>query len=263
MSSAPLTGKTIVVTRPAAQAAGLADAISAAGGLPMIFPLLTIEPPASLLELKEAVQDLPATYLAIFISPNAVAYALPEILAKGGWPRQVLPAAVGQGTVKVLAEAGIFGTVAPQLRFDSEALLALSALQPAKVEGKKILIFRGDGGRDFLADSLRQRGAMVRCVTCYRRLGPTTGMTPLLGAWQAKALDAMTVSSSEGLRYLWEGLNAEGRAALCKTPLFVPHARIAETAQDLGLSEIILTAGADKGLLEGLCAYNWQLQRTS
>ena len=253
----PLSGRTIVVTRPRAQAAPLAEAIAAAGGKPLIFPLLDISPASDLQPLAEAVARLADYSLAVFISPNAVEYTLPAILAHGTWPKQLKPVAIGQGTVKALAVHGISGCVAPSERFDSEALLALPELAADKVRDKRIAIFRGDGGRELLADTLRERGAMVDCITCYRRAGPAAGVGPLISAWRAGQLDALTVSSSEGLRYFCDLLDSEGRAFLQKTPIFVPHARIAENARALGLSKILLTEAADAGILAGLVAYNW------
>lgn len=253
----PLAGRTIVVTRPLAQAVPLADAIATAGGIPLIFPLLEISPASDPQPLAEAISRLADFALAIFISPNAVDYALPAILARGPWPAALLPAAVGQGTVKALAGHGVNGCVAPTERFDSETLLSLPELAAEKVRGQRIAIFRGDGGRELLAETLRQRGATVDCITCYQRSGPANGALPLLAAWRAGQLAALTVSSSEGLRYLVDLLDAEGRAFLQKTPLFVPHARIAENARALGLSNILLTAAADAGILAGLVAYNW------
>jgi uroporphyrinogen-III synthase len=147
--------------------------------------------------------------------------------------------------------------LAPSERFDSEALLALPEMQANRVAGKRVAIFRGDGGRELLADTLRERGALVDCIASYRRSGPPDGVRPLLAAWQAGKLDALTVSSSEGLRYLLDLLDAEGHAFLASTPVFVPHARIAENARALGLSNIILTDAADAGILAGLRAYNW------
>ena len=255
--SGPLAGKTIVVTRPQAQAAPLAEAIVAAGGKPLIFPLLEISPANDPQALAKAAARLADYSLAVFISPNAADYALPAILAHGSWPASLIPAAVGQGTVKVLAERGIPGCVAPTERFDSEALLELPELAAERVQGKRVAIFRGDGGRELLADTLRERGATVDCITCYRRSGPSAGVAPLIAAWRAGQLDALTVSSSEGLRYLVDLLDAEGRAFLQKTPLFVPHARIAENARALGLSNILLTEAADAGILAALVAYNW------
>ena len=256
-SGGPLAGRTIVVTRPLAQSAPLAEAIAAAGGKPLIFPLLEISPASDPQALAEAVALLGDYALAVFISPNAVEYALPAILARGDWPESLMPAAVGQGTVKVLAAHGINGCIAPTERFDSEALLDLPELAAEHVNGKRVAIFRGDGGRELLADTLRERGAFVDCITCYRRSGPSDGVAPLMSGWRAGQLDALAVSSSEGLRYLVDLLDAEGRAFLQKTPLFVPHARIVENARALGLSNILLTDAADAGILAGLVAYNW------
>lgn len=253
----PLAGRTVVVTRPRAQAAGLSQAIAAAGGEALLFPLLEISPAADPRPLAEAVARLGDYRFAVFISPNAVDYALPAILAAGAWPAGLRPAAVGQGTLRALAAHGIGDCIAPTERFDSEALLALPALAEGEVAGGRVAIFRGDGGRELLADTLRQRGATVDCITCYRRSGPSGGLALLLAAWRAGRLDALTVSSSEGLQYLCNLLDAEGRAYLQRTPLFVPHARIAENARALGLSNIILTEAADDGILAGLRAYNW------
>jgi uroporphyrinogen-III synthase len=258
-AAGPLAGKTIVVTRPRAQAAPLAEAIAALGGEPLIFPLLEISAAIDPQPLAAAVDRLADYALAIFISPNAVDYSLPAILARGAWPAGLLPAAVGQGTVRALAAHGVVGCIAPSERFDSEALLALSELVGERVGGRRVAIFRGDGGRELLADTLRERGAEVDCIPCYRRSGPADGVMPLLAAWRAGKLDALTVSSSEGLRYLVDLLDAEGRRYLQKTPVFVPHARIAENARALGLSNIILTDAADAGIVAGLRAYNWPI----
>jgi len=256
-SSGPLAGKTIVVTRPRAQAAPLAEAIVAAGGRALCFPLLEISPAADAAELQRVVTRLADYALAVFISPNAVDYALPAILAAGPWPSALRPAAVGPGTVKALAAHGIADCLLPAVRFDSEALLELPELSATRLAGRKVTIFRGDGGRELLADTLRARGAEVDCITCYRRSAPAVGGGELLAAWRSGRLDALTVSSSEGLRHLLALLDAEGHAFLRDTPLFVPHARIAENARALGLHKIILTDAADAGLIAGLGAYNW------
>lgn len=256
-ASGPLAGRTIVVTRPRAQAEALIAAIAADGGEALLFPLLEISAAPDPQPLAEAVAQLADYHLAVFISPNAVEHALPAILARGGWPVTLTPAAVGPGTVKALQAHGVEGCLVPSQRFDSEALLELPQMAEAAVRGRRVAIFRGDGGRELLADTLRQRGARVDCITCYRRSGPTGGAEPLLAAWGAGRLDALTVSSSEGLRYLVDLLDDEGRAHLNRTPLFVPHARIAENARALGLSNIVLTEAADAGILAGLRAYNW------
>lgn len=257
MRPGPLAGRTVVVTRPRGQADGLAGAIAAAGGTALLFPLLEISPADDPRPLAEAVDRLADTAVAVFVSPNAVDHALPAILARGPWPAGLLPAAVGQGTVRALAARGVEGCVAPVDRQDSEGLLACPELAASRVAGRRVAIFRGDGGRELLADTLRERGATVDCVTCYHRSGPPGAIGTLLAAWRDGRLDALTVSSSEGLRHLAGLLDAEGRRYLQATPLFVPHPRIAEQARELGLERIIVTAAADAGLVAGLAAYNW------
>lgn len=251
----PLAGRTIVVTRPLAQAGALAEAICAAGGTPFVFPLLEISPATDPAPLRAAIEHLPAYALAVFISPNAVDFSVPRILARGAWPAALIPAAVGQGTVRALATHGVTGAIAPTGRFDSEALLELPALQRDFVSGRRVAIFRGDGGRELLADTLRERGATVDCVTCYHRSAPSSAL-PLIEQW-GRGIDAIAVSSSEGLRYLVDLLDDAHRMQLAETPVFVPHARIAENARVLGLGRVVLTAAADAGIIEGLCTYNW------
>lgn len=256
-AAGPLAGKTIVITRPRAQSQALAAAIAAAGGEPLLFPLLEISAADDPRALNEALARLPDYSLAVFISPNAVDYSLPTLLSKGSWPAGLLPAAVGQGTVKALAAHGVGGCVAPTERFDSEALLELPEMQADRVVGRRVAIFRGDGGRELLAETLRARGAAVDCITCYKRSAPASGTESLLAAWQVGRLDAITVSSSEGLRYLVAMLDPEGRRFLAGTPVFVPHQRIADNARALGLDRVLLTDPADAGIIVGLCAYNW------
>lgn len=254
----PLQGKTIVVTRPRAQAAKLAGLIEAQGGVPVVFPLLEISPAADPAPLQAAISGLERYAFAVFISPNAVDFSVPAILASRAWPTGLQAVAIGQSSVTLLASYGIGPTIAPPDRFDSEALLELPELQSARVSGRRVVIFRGNGGRELLADTLRERGAEVDFVTCYHRSAPTAGAAPLGALWNENRLDALTVSSSEGLRNLLDLLDPPGRERLCRTPVFVPHQRIADVAKESGLQCVSLTGPADAGIIAGLCAYNWQ-----
>ncbi len=251
-----LHGRRILVTRPAAQAATLAAMIVDAGGEPVLFPLLEIAPADDLTPLDEAIAHLDDYAIAVFISPNAVDYSLPRILERGVWPAGLLSAAIGPGTLAPLARYGIDDVIAPSVRFDSEGVLELPAFQAECVADKRILILRGNGGRELLAETLRRRGAEVDCVTCYHRAAPADG-EPIVSRLRNNALDALTISSSEGLRNLLALLDTEAIERLNRLPLFVPHRRIAEVAAELGLSNVVLTGPADTGILESLCSYPW------
>lgn len=252
----PLLGRRILVTRPAAQAGTLAQRITEQGGEAVLFPLLEIGPPDDPAQLAIAISHLEDYAMAVFISPNAVEYSVPRILERRAWPVQLLVAAIGPGTTAQLSLYGIDGVVAPAARFDSEGVLDLPAFQSERVAGKRVLILRGNGGRELLADSLRQRGAEVDCVTCYHRSAPVDGSV-LVSRLRNNALDALTLSSSEGLRNLLALTDTEALGRLRRLPIFVPHQRIAEVAAELGLSNVVLTGPADTGILESLCSYHW------
>ncbi|HEX5338010.1 MAG TPA: uroporphyrinogen-III synthase [Gallionella sp.] len=247
---APLAGLKIVVTRPRDQAAQLARRIEQAGGVPLLFPLLDIEAASVTPALREQISRLAQADLAIFISPNAVQHGMAAIRASGvALPATLRIATVGQGSAKALHEQGIESVIAPTERFDSEGLLALPELQ--EVAGWHVMILRGDGGRELLGDTLKARGATVEYVGCYRRSKPQQDADALL----ADAPDAITVTSSEALGYLWQMLDELARARLRDTPLFVPHARIAELARTQGWRQVQLTGAGDDGLLSALIAW--------
>lgn len=248
-----LAGKSIVVTRPAGQAAHLAEALVAQGAHPVLFPVLAIEPVADVTPILDAAIALDQYDWAMFVSPNAVDRALAVILAQRRWPAGVRVATVGHSSEAALARHGIRDVVAPQERFDSEALLELPEF--TDVRGQRVIVFRGDSGRDLFGDALQARGATVDYVTCYRRTQPALDPAPLLKLWQEGRLDALTVTSSEGLRNLYEMVGKLGQSWLKKTPTFVPHARIAEQARALGLHQVVQTGPADAGLLAGLIDY--------
>jgi uroporphyrinogen-III synthase len=248
----PLAGLKIAVTRPRDQAAQLARRIEQAGGIPLLFPLLDIAPAQDQQALHEHLSRLVQFDLAIFISPNAVQYGMAAIHAVGGLPQKLKIATVGQSSAKALRELGITNVIAPAERFDSEGLLALAELQD--VAGWRVLILRGDGGRELLGDTLRARGAAVEYAACYRRSKPQQDLAALLDAQP----DALTVTSSEALEHLWQMPGDVQRDSLCGLPLFVPHERIAELARRQGWRQVRLTEAGDDGLLFALTA--WSLE---
>lgn len=249
----PLAGLKIVVTRPRDQAVQLAQRIAQAGGEPLLFPLLDIAPVQDTRVLNEQMARLHQFDLAIFISPNAVQYGISAIRAAGTIPSSLKIATVGQGSAKALRAMGIADVIAPAERFDSEGLLALPELQ--QVSGWQVMIFRGDGGRELLGDTLRERGATVEYAACYQRSKPQQNASALL---QSNA-QAISVTSSEALGYLWQMLDSHAQNVLRDTPLFVPHPRIAGLAQQQGWRQVHLCGSGDDGLVASLTS--WAIER--
>ena len=244
--SGSLAGLGIVVTRPARQAAGLTRILATLGANPIVFPAIVILPPADREALARAHARLAGYDFAFFVSANAVEYGAPD---PARWPPALVAFAPGPGTAEALAAVGIENIRAPASRFDSEGMLALGELQA--IAGRRAVIFRGEGGRDLLASTLRERGAHVDEVACYRRAAPRAGAAGLVEALRERRVDAVTLTSSEGLDNLWGMLDGEGRTLLAAVPMFVPHERIAAHAASLGI-DAITTAGGDAGLVAGL-----------
>ena len=252
-SQSPLARRGIAVTRPAQQARALSALIAAAGGTPIVFPVLEIADVTDARALTDTIDRLDQFDLAVFISPTAVEKALPLIRGRTTLPARIGIAAIGQGSTRALHGFGVGEVIAPRERFDSEALLDLPELQ--NVGGRRVIIFRGEGGRDLLGQTLTARGASVEYAECYRRCRPNVSAQALLGHWQRNELHAITVTSSEGLANLIEMVGGPGRRWLTQTPLFAPHPRIGAMARELGVQRVLVTPAGDEGLLQGLIDY--------
>src|SRR5262249_5931396 len=159
-------------------------------------------------------------------------------------------AAVGSGTRRALQALGARRVLAPEDGADSEALLALPELHD--VAGKRILIVRGEGGRELLAETLVARGARTEYLECYRRVLPHGDMAPLNAAWDNGEVDAGTVSSSASLDNL---ITLLGVPRLAAKPIFVNHARVAERAREAGIPEVIVAGSGDEETVEALVSY--------
>ncbi|HEY3073770.1 MAG TPA: uroporphyrinogen-III synthase [Burkholderiales bacterium] len=237
-----LAGHGVVVTRPRELAGTFAQLLERRGARVLIFPAIEIQPlppPAELGRLADF-------DLVIFVSPSAVRVALSGL----AWPRGLAVAAIGSGTKRELERAGIAPVIAPAAGADSEALLAAPDMQ--RVAGKRMLIVRGDGGRELLGDSLAARGARVAYAQCYRRVRPAIDTAPLLAAWRRGEVDAVTVLSAQALDNF---IDMTGGALAAATPHFVPHPRVAGHAESRGVREIVIAAPGDDAMIERLVAY--------
>jgi len=238
--SAP-RGPRVLVTRPAAQAAVWVDRLRATGIDAEALPLIGIVPVADRHGLAAEWAGLAARRLVVFVSSNAVIHffaARPSDLA---WPAGVVAAAPGPGTAEALCDAGVPDAAivapasdAPQL--DSESLW--DRLQGRDWRGTSALIVSGDGGRDWLAERLRQAGATVDSLPAYRRQAPAFAGDSALRLTQAIA-DAAVVwlfSSAEAIANLER---AAGAGRFARSRAVATHPRIAERARAAGFGRVI------------------------
>ena len=249
MANELLQGLHVAVTRPLDQAESISEAIYNLGGDVISFPLISISPLENYDEFEQVIKSLERVEWAIFISSNAVDNALPRILRKfGRVPENIKFAAIGHQTAKKLGVYGVHQVLTPATRFDSEHLLSLAEM--SDVVNKNIIIFRGIGGRDVLADTLKSRGANVTFAECYRRINPQSDTQFLNCKWQQGLLNAIIVTSSEAMRNLID-MSAKSEW-LRHVTLCVNHARIAELPLKLGLKVLVTEVPGDDAMIKCL-----------
>jgi uroporphyrinogen-III synthase len=221
------------------------------------LPLIDIGRPADDTPVHDAWQHLPAFALAMFVSPNAVARFFACRPAGAVWPSGLLAGSPGPGTSAALLAAGVPPALvvqpdaaAPQ--FDSEALWErLAALRAW--QGASVLVVRGEGGRDWLAQTLAGQGARVQCVQAYRRVAPTldsAGQALLAQALAHPAGHLWLFSSSEAIGHL-AGLAPPG-TDWRQARAVVSHPRIAATAAAAGFGQVQQVRPTLQAVLEAL-----------
>ena len=211
MSHSPLH---VLVTRPDGQQQTLVRSLTEAGFIVSHQSALCIEPLEITAAGRNLLFNLDQYHAVFFVSTNAARLALQALDALWPqWPVGVHWLAVGPATAEVLSAAGMAAEL-PRTGFDSEALLELDCLRD--LPGKRVLICRGEGGRELVAETLQRRGAEVDVLPLYQRVCNSRF------AWPEQPVDAVLVTSLQG----WQCIAGHVPPA-CR--VVVASERIAET----------------------------------
>lgn len=239
----------ILVTRPRHQAEALCHMIEEQGGIALRFPTLEIQPLIRNTAAGDPLEVGSYNWL-IFVSVNAVNFAFKSNNVRITDLLSPQIAAVGRATAQALKDQGLNVDLLPEQGYDSEALLASRALQD--LDGKRCLLVRGRGGREILADTLRQRGAQVDYLEVYQRVIPESDVSELLDLLQHKQIFAVTITSAEALQNLITMLGRHA-PALLQVPLVVVSDRIRQIAATMGFRRIsVADSPADITILKTL-----------
>jgi len=267
MQNNTLQGCSVVITRPAAQAQGLADLIGASGGHTVLFPVLKITDAVDKSALDKLIQEIAQYSILIFISPNAVKYGLAYLLKHTQIPSSCRIAAVGKGTARAANDLLQHDIDIVPAAFDgqsggynTESLLKLPEL--VSVKDQRIAIIRGNGGRELLASTLRERGAKVSYICSYTRSIPDDNKL----AQRLKTLNSerdnvkqlcVTVTSGESLTNFVSLLASNANSWLNNVQLIVINARLVTIAKKLGfkIEPLIAYNASDLAIAE--CVINW------
>lgn len=240
----PLTGLSVLVTRPLLQSRILAAQVRLLGGDAYVLPAI---------DIRARSASVTGTYeLAVFVSVNAVEHGA-SLLDRTA---QTKIAAIGRATAAALQALDLVVDIVPERGFTSEALLAHPQLTLAP--DARILVVRGSGGRETLQQTFLERGFAVDVLDVYERILPTIEAAQrddIETRWAGDGIDVVTATSVETLRNLHTLLTERGRALLQTTALVVPSMRVAEAAAEMGLRGACIVAnGADDAAITGALA---------
>lgn len=237
-SALPLKGRKILVTRPIRQAAGLVELIEQQGGDAIVFPVIEI----GAIDIKQWQNWSPQqTDWLVFVSRNAV-----EAFVQGNpqpLPEHIKLAAAGEGTALAMREQGLTVHLQPELSNGSEGLLQLPEWQ--QMDQQHVVIVRGEGGRELMAETLRARGAKINYLEVYRRQLPTVSAEL---QQQACSADWLTATSANGVTNLLSLLSTNCPKILQK-PLLVVSERIKAFAIEKGFKQVHVSLDASDGAI--------------
>ncbi|SPO58604.1 uroporphyrinogen-III synthase [Pseudomonas inefficax] len=233
----------LLLTRPAEDCAALAQSLAAAGVASSCLPLLAIEPVAVDNQQRQLLEGLRSFQAIIVVSKPAARLLLEQLADAGLQPPLQSWFTVGEATAAVLQRAGLTVSFPPR-GDDSEALLALPALRQAvATPAPRMLIVRGVGGRELLAERLAEQGASVDYLELYRRCLPAYPAGTLMRRIEAERLNGLVVSSGQGFEHLQQMAGADW-PQLARLPLFVPSPRVADQARAAGAQQVVDCRGA-------------------
>ena len=241
----------VLVTRPADQAWHFIDMINSNNGTAINLPTIDIAASPLNAEQKKKLHNLSDVNIVIFVSVNAVNYALKALKSlKLTFPENLIVAAVGPSTATALQDNNVQVDIVPEKDFSSEGLLATPELD--EIAGEKILIFKGQYGRELLSAELIERYADVDSIECYQRVIPDVDTKPIVKLLKQGSVNAVTATSVSSISNLFEMFGKDGEL-LSAVPFVVASRRIAEVCDDYDIKRTTIADNAgDKAMLEAL-----------
>lgn len=225
----PLDGFTLLNTRPKNQAASLSNWAKSQGAEIIECPAITIAPLSPETALDHNID------IGIVVSPQA---ALLALKALAGLSQQVKILTIGKKTTQLLTQKGIAIQSSAPME-NSESLLTLPILE--QIKGKRILLFKGEGGRQLLKDQLERRGAEVIERNLYQRNCPTSLPIHCQKLLKKGQKFIILGTSQTSVRHLYELFTGKAKAALEQALWLVLSERIATILYERGIDTVVIS----------------------
>jgi len=228
-----LHNKHILLASSESKLPGLQQCVESRGGIVTPVVTLAIAKIPQNTASRQAIQRLAEMDIALFTSPNAVYHAAGSI--RQHWaklPQKLRIIAQGAATASALIEKGLLAHYCAASPFTSEALLAMEQLQG--LAGKRVIMFKGCGGRQLLAQTLVARGARVVEVDVYERYCPTIDPSTVIQQLAMGDIELVIATSGKCLSNLVMLLKEQAYNDLQQLPLLVISERVGMIGKYLG-----------------------------
>lgn len=236
-----------LITRPLVKGEQLARQIEAANGAALCCPFIDISAGQQFDKVSQLLENLQPNDYIIAISDNAVNYANTSLMLDNKtWPQQINYISVGPTTAQSWQKHGVNNAKIPATH-DSEGVLKL--LKNVSVADKNIVILRGNGGRETMAEDLTKRTANVTYCEVYQRTAPNYDPEVLINKWQQFAINSVIITSGEILGNLIKTIPDTALPWILNLHFIVPSQRIAALAHGLGITHVTIASGASNNSL--------------
>ncbi|MGR3807276.1 uroporphyrinogen-III synthase [Pasteurella testudinis DSM 23072] len=238
----------ILITRPQPNGEALCQLLNQHGFATLYAPLFSIEKGSELNQLPTLLQNLPSGAFVFAVSKNAVSYAN-QVLSNIGlhWRPDLHYFSVGRRSAEYFTALSENPVYYPHPDENSEGLLALPLMQ--HLNNKKVLVLRGNGGRELFRQQAEARGASVEVVECYQRIPKEYDNIQQISVWKRAGISTIVVTSQEILRYLVEFVPKNDHNWLTQCHLITISPRITRLAKEYGWQHISQTVRADNAAI--------------
>ena len=227
----------VLITRPEKAGRDLQTCLEQYGYGSYCQPFFDYQAAENLDQLQTLQKQL-VSPIVIFISVAAVEFAQ-KLMPISLWPAEIV-IAVGSATQQALKALDINALV-PE-KHDSDGVLALLPLK--NVQNKNVLIIRGDGGRELIADALRQRGATVHYFESYRRVWRNYPQK-IIKTWHQRQINCILITSNALLEFIVNLIKDSDPYWQQQCLWVVASQRIAENAKTMGIQRVVNANGAN------------------